>query len=68
MYSITHKSLWPVKNLSSFFVHLNNNNILSIDIDNYWDDINYISIKLFDTNYEGYSGEFFNHSIENKLL
>ena len=68
MYSITHKSVWPAKNLSSFFVHLNNNNILSIDIDNYWDDINYISIKLFDTNYEGYSGEFFNHSIENKLL
>ena len=68
LYSLMHKSFWPAKNLSSFFIHLNKNNILCIDIDNFWDDINYISIKLFDTNNEGYSGEFFNYSIENKLL
>lgn len=67
LYSIVQKSTYPPKHLSSYFIHLNNNNMLTIDIDNFWDDLNNIGLLLFDRTTEGYSGEFFNHSIENKL-
>jgi hypothetical protein len=67
LYSITHNFMYPHKNLSNHFIHLNNNNVFSFDIDNFWDDINHLKLSLFDNNFDGYSGEFFSHSIENKL-
>jgi hypothetical protein len=67
IFSLTHNSYYPPKNLSTYFINLNNNNVLSFDIDNFWDDINNLKISLFDNNFDGYSGEFFSHSIKNKL-
>jgi hypothetical protein len=67
LYSITHKKYYPPKNISSYCIYLNNNNFLKLTIDNYWDDINNISLLFYDTDIRDYKGEFFNHNISNNI-
>jgi hypothetical protein len=67
LYSITHKKYYPPKKLSSYYIYLNNNNFIKLTIDNYWDDINNISLLFYDTNKSNYKGEFFNHNISNNI-
>ena len=67
LYSLTHKRVYPKQNLSSYLVHLNNN-VLKLQVDNFWDDVNYVKLHLFDKeNMESYSGEFFGHDENNRI-
>jgi hypothetical protein len=68
LYSIPNNKYYPPKNISSYCIYLNNNNFLKITIDNYWDDINNVSLLFYDTNKNNYYGEFFNHHISNKNI
>jgi len=68
LFSLTNKRIYPKKNLSSYILHLDSNNILKLQVDNFWDDINFLQLHLFDKEHlEKYSGEFFKHSEENRL-
>lgn len=67
LFSLTHKKPYPPKNSGSHIVYLNNNNFLTFTIDNFWDDINNVNLVFYEVNKDGYSGEFFEHSINNKL-
>lgn len=66
--SLTHNKFYPAKNLQTYNVHLNNGDFINIAIDNHWDDINVVELKIINSEkLEGYSGEYIEHNINNKL-
>jgi len=67
LYSLTYKKYYKKVNSKGYLIKLNNNNMMEIVIDNFWDDINYFKLFFFDSNKNGYSGEFFEHNESNDL-
>ena len=63
--SLTHNIYYPPKNLISFEVDIED--IITISVDNYWDDINCITLKTNTDMYDK-SGELFFHNDDNLLL
>ena len=63
--SLTHNIYYPPRNLISFEIDVIDT--ITISVDNYWDDINYITLKTNSDMYDK-SGELFFHSDDNLLL
>ena len=66
LYSITHGGYYPKVNFKMLKVPFKEGYI-TITIDNFWDDINYIQLYLNDDVYEKYSGELIDHDDNNNL-
>ncbi len=64
LWSITHKKEYPPTNLKSYEIDIGD--IINISVDNYWDDINYITLKILE-GLQDKSGELICHNINNKI-
>lgn len=67
LFSITHNGYYPHVNFKQFAIYFDEG-YLSISIDNFWDDINYIELFTNNNDYDNYSGELIEHDEKNCIL
>ena len=66
LFSITHGGYYPQVEFKQHILHFNEGYI-TISVDNFWDDINYIQLFLHHNNYDKYTGELIEHNISNAI-
>lgn len=66
LYSLTHHGYYPPVSFKKYVFHFDEGSI-TLSIDNFWDDINFIELYMNDTEYDKYSGELIEHNENNKI-
>jgi hypothetical protein len=66
LYSISNKFMYECRNNISYGIYLASGSILNLTIDNFWDDLNNLTVTL-GSGVSTVKGELFEHSEENNL-